>query len=67
MKEIKIYVDEKGDRNCPSCKTGEKALHLNSPKLTHERTEMSLTGHCEECGCNFRFIYTLFVSNIEVL
>jgi len=67
MKEIKIYIDEKGDRNCPSCKAAKECLHFKPPKLIHERTEMSLTGHCSGCGCDFRFLYTLFVSDADVI
>ena len=64
LKRISIYVDDIGDRNCPSCKTEDKNLFLAQPALRHNRTELHLSGHCQECGCDFIFKYVLFVSDV---
>jgi len=66
LKEITIYRDERGDRNCPSCKAEEKHLHLNRPTLHHNRTTLYLSGHCEKCGCDFTFQYVLYTSDIII-
>ena len=65
LKRITIYTDTKGDRSCPSCDAPEKDLFLATPRLAHERTELHLSGHCQQCGCDFIFNYVLFVSDVE--
>ena len=63
LKQITIYTEDKGDRNCPHCQSKED-LTLFAPVLKHNRTEMDLGGSCPDCGCNFIFRYVLFVSDI---
>jgi len=64
LKKIEIYIEDMGDRNCPSCKADGESLFLATPTLRHNRTEMSLSGHCQECGCDFIFTYVLFLGDI---
>jgi hypothetical protein len=64
LKRIEILVEKDGDRNCPSCKSDD--FEIGSPVLRHNRTELGLECHCPHCGCTFRFIYTLFVSDISI-
>ena len=67
LKEITIYTDDRGDRNCPSCKAKDESLELSIfPTLTHNRTTLRLSGFCKACGCNFVFKYVLRVDEIEV-
>lgn len=63
LKRTEIYIDDKGDRNCPSCKS--ESIHLQPPELRHERTQLHLKGFCEDCGCNFEFVYVLYVSDVK--
>jgi len=65
LKYIQICVDDKGDRNCPNCGAEDKDLFLAAPRLKHNRTELGLSGHCQQCGCDFIFTYVLFVSDVE--
>ena len=64
LKTIEIMVEEDGDRNCPNCKSED--FELERPMLVHKRTQMILEGYCPDCGCEFRFTYTLFVDDIAI-
>ena len=64
LKEAKIYVEEDGDRNCPGCKSED--FEIQHPILVSNRTEMILECYCPHCGCDFRFRYTLFVSDVQI-
>ena len=63
LKEIKILTETKGDRLCPFCR--KKDIVLQDHKICHARTELKVMGYCSDCGCNFTFIYNLFVSGVE--
>ena len=66
LEEITIYREKDGDRNCPNCKVKEDKIEIGQPRLAHERTELKLDCYCPECGCDWIFTYTLFVSDIEI-
>jgi rubredoxin len=66
LEKIEIYREKDGDRNCPHCKATDDKIVVGFPRLAHNRTELKLECYCPECGCNFIFTYTLFVSDIEI-
>jgi len=64
LARVVITMDQRSDRECPSCQS--EGIHLNDPKLLHNRTVMSLSGYCEDCGCDFRFMYILRLDDIGI-
>ena len=63
LKKITSYVDDRGDRVCPSCK--KENIVLGVPFFKHNRTELHLSGFCSDCGCDFVFIYQPHLFDIE--